>query len=49
VFETTDINQGWDGKFNSLEANPGVYLYYLTGEFVNGKSINQKGNFTLIR
>jgi len=29
VFETTDINQGWDGRFNGEYVPMGAYIYYL--------------------
>jgi len=29
VFETTDINQGWDGRFNGEYVQSGAYIYYL--------------------
>ena len=48
VFETTDIAQGWDGKFNGREMNSAVFVYVLTGIF-EGKEIEEKGNITLIR
>jgi gliding motility-associated-like protein len=28
LFETTDPNQGWDGKYNGELVRPGVYIYY---------------------
>ncbi|NVN95884.1 MAG: gliding motility-associated C-terminal domain-containing protein [Bacteroidetes bacterium] len=29
VFETTDVNQGWDGRFNGEYVQTGAYIYYL--------------------
>ena len=29
VFETTDVNQGWDGRFNGEYVQAGAYVYYL--------------------
>jgi len=29
LFETTNINQGWDGRFNGEYVPSGVYIYYL--------------------
>ncbi len=29
VFETKDINQGWDGRFNGKYVPAGAYIYYL--------------------
>lgn len=49
VFETSDINQGWNGKFKKKELDPAVYVYYLKATCVNGQEIVLKGNVTLIR
>lgn len=49
VFETSEQNIGWDGKFRGRDENPGVYTWVLQYEFLNGKSGKQKGNTTLIR
>lgn len=48
VFESSDINEGWDGKSNNQPCNSGVYVwvvYYNAGE---GKVTN-KGVVTLLR
>ncbi len=49
VFETTDVNKGWDGTFKGEPANLAVFVYVLKGKFTNGKTIDEKGNFTLLR
>lgn len=49
IFETTSISQGWDGKFKGEELNPGVFLYHITGEFLDGNTFNKVGTVTLIR
>jgi len=49
IFETDDINKGWDGLENKQEANEGVYVYILRATMINGQVINQKGNISLIR
>ncbi|MFH1320704.1 MAG: gliding motility-associated C-terminal domain-containing protein [Bacteroidota bacterium] len=49
VFETTDINNGWDGNFRGKPMNPAVFVYYVTGNFTNGDVINEKGHVALIR
>lgn len=49
VFETKDINQGWDGSYNG-EAQPlGVYVYVAEGITATGKTFKKQGNITLIR
>jgi gliding motility-associated-like protein len=49
VFETTDINKGWDGTFNGQEMNTDVFVYRLEGKTYDGKGFSSKGNVTLIR
>ncbi|RLD40758.1 MAG: hypothetical protein DRI86_14695, partial [Bacteroidetes bacterium] len=49
VFETTDINQGWDGVFNNKNLDAGVYVYHLELECFNNDHFIKKGNITLIR
>ncbi len=49
VFETTDIDQGWDGTFRGKKVDPDVYDYYLDGFCIDGQSFLIQGNITLIR
>ncbi len=49
VFETNDINVGWDGVYNEMSADPVVFAWYLTAKCYNGEEITKKGNVTLIR
>lgn len=49
VFETTDINQGWDGTFKGKLSDPDVYDYYLEGFCIDGQEFLIQGNITLIR
>lgn len=49
VFETTDQNIGWDGKFHGREENPGVFVWVLEYTFITGQGGIQKGNTTLVR
>ncbi len=49
VFETTDINKGWDGTFNGQDMNTDVFVYRLEGKTYDGKGFSSKGNVTLIR
>ena len=46
---TGDGTIGWNGKLRNEALNPSVFVYKLTGSFVNGKDFNQKGNVTLVR
>ncbi|MBA3705494.1 MAG: gliding motility-associated C-terminal domain-containing protein, partial [Bacteroidetes bacterium] len=49
VFETTDINIGWDGIYKGMKADPAVFAWYLRGECYNKEKFKTQGNVTLIR
>ncbi|MBL4736276.1 MAG: gliding motility-associated C-terminal domain-containing protein [Flavobacteriales bacterium] len=49
VFESNDVNTGWDGTFKGKSMNPAVYVYYLEGVFTNSTEIKKQGNITLVR
>ncbi|PKP02537.1 MAG: hypothetical protein CVU11_11585 [Bacteroidetes bacterium HGW-Bacteroidetes-6] len=49
IFETTSVDNGWDGIYKGAKANPGVYVYYLNATFVDGSQSVIDGNITLVR
>ncbi len=49
VFETTDIQQGWNGEYKGIAQNSAVFIYILTGTFLNGESFEFTGDVSLIR
>jgi len=49
VFETTDINMGWDGTYNGTPQLFGVYVYEVSAVTGTGTQLNKHGNVTLIR
>jgi len=49
VFESSDINQGWDGKHNGADQNTAVFVYVLEANFENGKTVTESGNVSLVR
>ena len=49
VFETTNINEGWDGNFGGQPQPYGVYVYVLEAVTAAGKTISKQGNVTLVR
>jgi len=51
VFRTTDINQKWDGTYNGLPAEPGVYMWYARVDTPCLPDLKryQKGTLTLTR
>ncbi len=50
VFETSNIDEGWDGRLNGKLQPMGVYVYVIEATQANGKRVFRKsGNVTLIR
>ncbi|TSA51488.1 MAG: PKD domain-containing protein [Sphingobacteriales bacterium] len=49
IWETSNIEDGWDGTFNGVKMPPGVYVYYLQATCSGGQKINKQGNITVIR
>ena len=49
VFQTSDINVGWDGRYNGTEMENAVFVYYLSLSYTDGKTEVKKGNVSLIR
>lgn len=49
IFETSDINEGWDGTFNSTMQEMEVYGYTLDVTFRDGTKSVKKGNITMIK
>jgi gliding motility-associated-like protein len=49
VFETTDVNGGWDGTYKGKQQPAGVYMYVASATTLDGKSYNKRGSINLIR
>lgn len=49
IFESPYVNYGWDGTKQFKDVNTGVYVYYITVEFLDGVIKEFKGNITLSR
>lgn len=49
VFETNDMEVGWDGTFNGKPQEMEAYGFVLSVTFTDGSSFNKKGNVTLLR
>ena len=49
LFETSRQDYGWDGSYKGIIQNPGVYIYKVDAEYLNGKKIAQSGSVTLIK
>jgi len=49
VFETNEVNKGWDGMFNEKLLNTEVFVWTVSYTFHNGDVVFDKGNVTLLR
>ena len=49
VFETTTLENSWDGTFRGKKMDTGVFVYKTDGVSIDGQSFKMKGNITLIR
>jgi gliding motility-associated-like protein len=49
VFESTNIDNGWDGMIGGKKANPGVYIYLVETKLINNERVYERGDVTLIR
>jgi len=49
VFETANIDEGWDGSFNGKPQPFGVYIYDVKAVTSSGEDFVKRGNVTLIR
>ncbi|MFC2090530.1 PKD domain-containing protein [Bacteroidota bacterium] len=48
VFQSNDINTGWDGFINGKRAAQGVYIWKVAGIYSNGAPFSKSGDVTLI-
>ncbi len=48
MFTTSDVYAKWDGRFNGVEVNPGVYLYKVVFDCKGSEKL-QQGSITLMR
>ncbi|MDN3657813.1 gliding motility-associated C-terminal domain-containing protein [Ferruginibacter paludis] len=49
VFETHQLNNGWNGRYKSRVQNTGSYIWFAEGRDINGNVVSAKGMTTLIR
>jgi gliding motility-associated-like protein len=47
--ELSDLSRGWDGTYKGKVQELGTFAYYIIGKDAGGKSIERKGNLTLVR
>jgi gliding motility-associated-like protein len=49
IYETKELNKGWDGRFSGKEQPSGVYVWMVEGVTMDNKLITKKGTVTLVR
>lgn len=49
VFETSELEKGWDGTYKGSIMAPDTYIYVVHGTYQNGKEFSKTGSFALIR
>ena len=47
IFESNDINMGWDGYFRQELQPPGVYVWKMRARFSDGRTMVKAGDITL--
>ncbi|MGQ1946253.1 PKD domain-containing protein [Geofilum sp. OHC36d9] len=49
VFQTNDMENGWDGMYEGQLAPQGVYVYKVSGRYLNGREYRKTGSVLLVR
>ncbi len=49
IFESNDINIGWDGYFKGQLSETGVYIWKVRGNYINGEPFTKMGDVTLLK
>jgi gliding motility-associated-like protein len=49
MFQSDDVNIGWDGYYNGKICPQDVYIWKAEGKFKNGNSFEETGDVTLLR
>jgi PKD repeat protein len=49
IYESNDIDLGWDGYNKDQLCDPGVYIWKVRGKFRNGEPFIQMGDVTLLK
>lgn len=49
LFESKDINIGWDGYYKQKLMTEDVYIYRVTGNLNSGKKVTYTGDFLLMK
>ncbi len=49
VFETANLEQGWDGSFLGVPMNSGTFVYTLEVTYCNGEVVREHGSVMMVR
>lgn len=49
IFESNDVNYGWDGYYKGQLCDPGVYIWKVRGNFMSGEQFTKVGDVTLLK
>lgn len=49
VFESTSLDDGWDGMYKGKPQEMDAYAFVLTATFIDGTTFQKQGNITLLR
>ena len=49
IFESNDVNTGWDGYYKGQLCDPGVYIWKVRGNYINGEPFTIMGDVTLLK
>ncbi len=49
IFESNDVNIGWDGYYKGQLSEPGVYIWKVRGNYINGEPFTLMGDVTLLK
>lgn len=49
IFESNDINIGWDGYYRAQLCRSGVYIWKVRGNYINGEPFTKMGDVTLLK
>ena len=49
LFQSNDVEIGWDGYFKGQAASEDVYIFRVTGVLNNGEKFIETGDFLLMR
>jgi len=49
IFQTNDPETGWDGMYSGQLAPQGVYVYKVSGRYLNGREYRKTGSVMLVR